>query len=126
MADKHFIFKDAADTEHFVAGDLCSLSEIFHPQNERLPFDGFSLSHAEILPNGRTIPHKLVKSSEVYWVIDGIGTLFIDERPLELKKGRAVLVPPSSIQYVVNKGDRNLEFLCIVSPPWDSSDEELI
>ena len=124
--DGTFILKDADTAEHFTAGDLCSIAEIFHPGNERLPFCGFSLSHAVVLPKGRTVPHRLVKSSEVYWIIAGRGILFIDERPIELKKGRAVLVPPSAVQYVVNECDHKLEFLCIVSPPWESSDEETI
>ncbi len=106
--DGTFISKDADTAEHFTAGDLCSLAEIFHPGNERLPFCGFSLSHAVVLPKGRTVPHRLVKSSEVYWIIAGRGILFIDE------------------QYVVNECDHKLEFLCIVSPPWESSDEETI
>lgn len=83
-----FIVKDSADAEHFTAGDLCSLAEILHPKNESLPFSGFSLSHAEILPYGSTIPHRLVKSSEVYWIIEGNGTLFIDGRPIELNEKR--------------------------------------
>lgn len=124
--DKDIVAKDAGELEHFTAGDLCSLAEVLHPKNERLPFCGFSLSHAEVLPHGSTLPHRLLKSSEVYWIIDGSGTLFIDGRPIELKKGRVVLVPPSAVQYVVNGKDRKLEFLCIVSPPWDRSDEEII
>lgn len=124
--DGTFILKDADTAEHFTAGDLCSLAEIFHPGNERLPFCGFSLSHAVVPPKGSTVPHRLIRSSEVYWIIEGEGTIFIDQRPIGLKKGRAVLVPPSAVQYVVNECDRDLEFLCIVSPPWESSDEEIL
>ncbi|MGD9667174.1 MAG: hypothetical protein AB7U31_06905 [Synergistaceae bacterium] len=81
-----------------MAGDLCSLAEVFRPKNEGLPFSGFSLSHAEILPHGSTIPHKLVKSFEVYWIIEGSGKLFINGRAVDLKKGRAAVVPPSAVQ----------------------------
>jgi mannose-6-phosphate isomerase-like protein (cupin superfamily) len=65
----------------------------------------------------------LAESSEIYWIIKGNGTLFINGTAVELKKGRAVLVPPSAEQYVVNSGDEILEFLCMVSPPWELSDE---
>lgn len=123
--NRTFIVKDAADALHLTAGDLCSLAEILHPKNESLPFSGFSLSHAEVLPHGSTISHRMVKSTEIYWIIEGSGTLFIDGIPIELKKGRAVMVPPSAVQHVVNECDRKLEFLCIVSPPWDRSDEEI-
>ena len=109
-----FIVKDSADAEHFTAGDLCSLAEILHPKNESLPFSDFSISH------------RMVKSTEIYWIIEGSGTLFIDGIPIKLKKGRAVMVPPYAVQHVVNECDRKLEFLCIVSPPWDRSDEEII
>ncbi len=124
--EEDIVVKNKAELEHFTAGDLCSLAEVLHPKNEKLPFCGFSLSHAEILPHGRTIPHRMVKSSEVYWVIEGSGTLFINGTPVALKKGIAVMVPPSTEQYAVNDSDKILEFLCIVSPPWDKSDEEII
>lgn len=124
--EQSVVVKDAAVLEHFTAGDLCSLAEVLHPKNERLPFCGFSLSHAEILPHSRTILHRMVRSSEVYWIIEGSGTLFINGIPVELKKGRAVLVPPSAEQYAVNSSDETLEFLCMVSPPWNKSDEEII
>lgn len=124
--EQRIVVKDAAELEHFTAGDLCLLAEVLHPKNENLPFCGFSLSHAEILPHGRTISHRLKKSSEAYWIIEGKGTLFINGKPADLKKGKAVLVPPSAEQYVVNDSDNKLEFLCIVSPPWDKSDEELV
>lgn len=124
--EEDLVVKDAEELEHFMAGDLCSLAEVLHPKNERLPFSGFSLSHAEVLPHGSTLPHKLIKSSEVYWIIDGSGTLYINRKSVDLKKGRAVLVPPSAEQYVVNNGDKSLEFICIVSSPWDESDEEII
>lgn len=123
---QEIVVKDAAELQHFTAGDLCSLAELLHPKNEELPFSGFSLSHAKILPYGRTMPHRLEKSSEVYWIIEGGGTLFINGTPVELKKGRTVLVPPSAEQYAVNSSDETLEFLCMVSPPWDKSDEEII
>ena len=85
------VVKDAGELEHFTAEDLCSLAEVLHPKNEKLPFCGFSLSHAEILPPGCTIPHRMMKSSEVYWVIEGSGTLFINGTPVALKKGIAVM-----------------------------------
>ncbi|MDD4159853.1 MAG: cupin domain-containing protein [Synergistaceae bacterium] len=124
--EQDIIVKDAGKLEHFTAGDLCSLAEVLHPRNEKLPFSDYSLSHAEILPRGHTVPHRLKTSSEVYWIIEGTGTLFINGNPVALKKGKAVLVAPSAEQYAVNDGDGTLEFLCIVSPPWNKSDEEII
>ena len=122
MNRERLIF-DVETYEHRTAGDLCLLAEMLHPQKTELPFSEYSLAHAEILPHGRTVPHKLVKSTEVYWIIAGRGILYMEGEPVELKKGRAVVIPPSSVQYVENNGNEKLEFLCIVSPPWSKSDE---
>jgi len=121
--NRKYMMVDADLREHHTAGDLCLLAEILHPDREKLPFKEYSLAHAEILPYGRTVAHKLLKSTEVYWIISGSGVIYIDGSPIELKKGRAVVIPPSSVQYILNDNDEKLEFICIVSPPWNKPDE---
>lgn len=42
--------------------------------------------------------------------------MHINEESKEVEKDCAVYVPPSSIQFIKNTGNEDLEFLCIVCP----------
>ena len=40
--------------------------------------------------------------------------------------GDTVLVPPGAKQFVKNTGQEELQFYCIVSPPWKDENDKLI
>lgn len=122
---KYFV-RDFTTADYFTSGDLCKLTELVHPANDKLPFDSFSLSYAKILPHSSSIPHKLVKSTEIYIILKGEATLYIDQNQVDLKKGITVIIPASAEQYVINNSDSNLEFICIVTPPWSENDEIIL
>ena len=121
-----YVVKNAKKMEHFTAGDTCMVAEIIHPKNETLPFDCLSLAHAEIAVGGRTVPHKLLGSSEIYYIISGTGSLFIEGTKTELVPGTAAAIPRGCEQYVVNEGNIPLEFLCIVTPKWKKEEEIIL
>ena len=121
-----YVVRNAKKTEHFTAGDTCSIAEIMHPKNDTLPFDSLSLAHAEIAPHGKTTPHKLTGSSEIYYIISGTGSLFIQGTKIQLTPGTAAAVPPACDQYVINEGAEPLEFLCIVTPQWKKEEEIIL
>ena len=118
-----FVIRDAASMDHYLAGDSCYLAEVLHPERLSLPYGSFSLAHALIAPGGSTSPHKLIKSAEIYYIISGSGRIFLDGEPHELRRDRAVMVPPSCVQHVENGPDAPLVFLCLVTPPWRAEDE---
>jgi len=120
---KELIVRDAVSMDHFTVGDLCFLAEVLHPDRMELPYDTFSLSHAVLAAGGKTLSHKLADSTEVYYVLSGEGQIFIDGEAAELRKDRAVVVPPSCVQHVENTGGAPLVFLCIVTPPWKAENE---
>lgn len=106
-----------------VAGDGCFLQEIFHPERDPVRI-GYSLAHAYVEPGGRTAEHFLLQS-EVYYVIAGSGTMYLDDLPHAVSGGTSYYIPPQCRQYLVNDGDDRFEFLCIVDPPW-RADQEVI
>lgn len=119
----NYFVRDFQNMHRIISRDLCDLAELIHPEKDSLPFKSFSVSHAILPPRSSSLPHKLIKSTEIYIVIEGDATLFLNQEKVELKKGITVVIPPSTKQYIVNDSDEKLEFICIVSPPWDSSDE---
>lgn len=112
--------------KHFTVCDLCSLAEVLHPDREELPYDSYSLSHAVLAAGGETLSHRLRSSSETYVILGGIGRLFIGGETVELKRGVCAVVPPAVLQHVKNDGETELEFLCLVTPPWRAEDEEIL
>ncbi|MCK9400821.1 MAG: cupin domain-containing protein [Bacteroidales bacterium] len=116
--------RDLQDCEEFFAGDNTILREILHPDKEKLHFR-YSLAHAMLKPGKTSQPHKL-KTSEVYYILEGEGIMHIDDETAEVNPGQAIYIPPDSSQYIHNSGNSDLKFLCIVDPAWRKEDEEVM
>ena len=115
--------KHLKDCEEFVAGDDSLLRELLHPEKADLQIR-YSLAYVKVMAGQMTKPHKL-KSSEVYYIIEGEGLMRINEESFKVNPECAVYVPPHSTQYIENTGNSDLKFLCIVEPAWRKEDEEV-
>ena len=100
------------------------IKQYFHPHNT-LNGIRFSLAQFTINPGKRSLRHKL-KSSEVYYILDGQGIIHIDDEAFSIKKDDSVYVPPKGEQFIKNTGASPLKFLCIVDPAWKSEDEIIL
>lgn len=112
--------------KHFTVCDGCQLAEIMHPYRLPLPFSSYSLSHATLAAGGKTLRHRLKTSSETYYILSGECAIFVGERKIKAERGTSVAVPAGAVQHVENNGGSELEFLCIVTPPWNAEDEEVL
>jgi mannose-6-phosphate isomerase-like protein (cupin superfamily) len=109
--------------EEFVAGDGTLLRELLHPEKQPIELR-YSLAHA-IVPVGQTsIPHSL-KTSEVYYILSGRGTMHINEETALVEPGDAIYIPPDAKQFIHNSGAEPLIFICIVDPAWRREDETI-
>jgi len=100
------------------------ISQIFHPHNT-LNGIRYSVSHSTIKPGKRSKRHKM-KTAEVYYILEGTGTMHVDEETQTVSKEDAVYIPPFSIQFIENTGKSDLKFLCIVDPAWRHEDETIL
>ncbi len=116
--------RDLHDCEEFIAGDGSLLRELLHPAKSDLSFR-YSLVHAVIKPGQTTKPHRL-KTSEVYYILEGEGMMHINDETAMVSRGQAVYIPPGSVQYIKNTEKAQLKFLCIVDPAWQMQDEEIL
>jgi len=114
--------KSIPDISEFVAGDATKIKEVLHPKNDSLE-SAYSLAHARLLPGEQSMPHLLQNSSEAYYILNGKGRVYIEEETAVVAKGDVVLIPAGAKQYIENTGTEELNFLCIVSPPWKKEDE---
>src|SRR3989344_6195241 len=115
--------KDLQDCEEFIAGDSTVLRELLHPDKADLNLR-YSLAHAWLKPGDKSTKHSL-KTSEVYYILEGEGVMHINDEVAAVNSGQAVYIPPHAKQFIENKGDVDLKFLCIVDPAWRTEDEEV-
>ena len=109
------------DCEEFVAGDRTVLREMLHPDKAPLELR-YSLAHATLKPGQRSTLHAL-RTSEVYYLLEGRGRMHIDDETQEVGPGETIYIPPGARQFIENTGSGALKFLCIVDPAWREEDE---
>lgn len=117
------LLKYLKDSEEFLAADDSLLRELLHPDKADIVIR-YSLAQARVEPGQKTKPHKL-RSTEVYYIIEGQGLMHIDQESQQVRPGCAVYIPPEAVQFIENTGHSELKFLCIVEPAWRQEDEEV-
>ncbi len=116
--------RDLEKCEAFYAADDSLLREILHPDKADLNLR-YSLAHATVSPGQTTLPHKL-KTSEVYYILEGEGIMHIDGESANVGPGQTIYIPPYAKQNIENTGSKDLIFLCIVDPAWRAEDEVIL
>ena len=116
--------RELKDCEEFIAGDNCTLREVLHPAKEKLALR-YSLAHAIVKPGDTTWQHRL-KTSEVYYILEGEGVMHIENENAPVHPGSTVYIPPMARQCITNTGNADLKFICIVDPAWRKEDEEVL
>ena len=120
------IIKDIANCPHERVIDRSLLCELLHPDKVTGAHElECSIAHAIIPPGESTLPHLLKRSTELYFILDGVGEMHIDNESAPVSPGQCILIPPQARQWIRNTGKENLVFLCIVSPKWQGGDEVL-
>jgi mannose-6-phosphate isomerase-like protein (cupin superfamily) len=114
--------KSTFNLPEFLAGDHTVLREVLHPKNDKIDLS-YSLAYAKIEPGKKSLPHRLTKSSELYYFLEGKGKITVEGKTTKIQKSDIFLVPENAEQFVENTGEKDLEFLCIVSPPWNEAEE---
>jgi mannose-6-phosphate isomerase-like protein (cupin superfamily) len=110
---------------NFVKGNEgTKIKQYFHPHNT-LNKIKYSLAQFTLDISKKTKLHK-IKSSEIYYILEGKGKLKINEKIFYLEKDDSAYVPPNSTQFIENIGTKELRFLCIVEPAWKIEDENIL
>lgn len=118
------LIKDIEKCDSFAAADNTFLCELIHPGRDEFALP-YSIAHAVIKPDNESLSHRLKESSEIYYILDGKGVIYVGEEVAEVKKGQAIYIPPGVWQHIRNVGNTDLEILCIVNPYWTAEAEEV-
>ena len=116
--------RELHECPEFTAGDNCTLREILHPDKAELKIR-YSLAHAVVKPGDTTREHRL-RTSEVYYIMEGKGIMHIDGKSAPVYPGSTIYIPPMAKQSITNPGKKALKFICIVDPAWRKEDEEVL
>ncbi len=116
--------KKDADIQHINGDEGTRIKQYFHPENTSHKIK-YSLVQCTLEPGMKSKLHK-IKSSEIYYILEGEGVLEINKELCHIKKDDSVLVMPNSEQMIKNTGPNILKFLCIVEPAWKQSDETIL
>ena len=100
------------------------IKQYFHPHNT---LNGINYSLAQfILESGKKSKLHKMSSSEIFYILEGSGILYVNDESYHLEKDDSAYVPPNSKQFIENVGTNDLKFLCIVEPAWKANDEVLL
>lgn len=105
----------------FVAGDATRLRELLHPDKQSIQLR-YSLAHATVPPGETSKLHSL-STTEVYYILSGVGEMHIDGETQPVEPGDAIYIPPDAKQQIHNPGAEPLVFICLVDPAWHKEDE---
>ena len=121
-----YLFTRNTGNCEFINATGISLCELMHPERmESDPGINYSIAYVVMGPGEKSLPHRL-SNPEIYYTLEGNGTVFVDDVPVTLHKGKLVLIPASEVQYVENTGNSSLLLLVIDQPAWKAENEEIV
>ena len=86
------------------------------------PVANHSLAEATIDAGESTVRHHHKVSEEIYYLVEGTGTMELDGAVAEVAAGDAILIPPGAWHQITASGDGPVRLLCTCSPPCASDD----
>ena len=116
--------RKSSEIDSIKGNEGTKIKQYFHPHNT-LNGINYSLAQFTLEPGKKSKLHK-IKSSEIYYVLEGSGNLMINNESYFLQKDDSAYVPPNAKQFIENSGKENLKFLCIVEPAWKADDETIL
>lgn len=109
----------------FINATGVSLCELMHPgRMENNPGVNYSIAYVVVNPGEKSLSHGF-SNPETYYILEGTGTIYIDDVPVPLSKGKLILVPANEIQYLEKRENSSLFLLAIDQPPWKAETKSL-
>jgi len=84
------------------------------------------MAHVIMEKGNVSLLHNHYRMKEVYFILEGMGKLYINNKVFEVQKGAYVPIPLHSTHKLENIGKGQLEHLVFVIPPFDANDVHLI
>jgi mannose-6-phosphate isomerase-like protein (cupin superfamily) len=112
--------RNLARAEPFTTKDGSTIRELLGLPTSALVRNQ-SLAEAALAPGQATERHYHRESEEIYFLLDGGGTMDVDGEEREVGPGDAVLIPPGA-RHTLRAGDDGARLLCCCAPPYRHED----
>jgi mannose-6-phosphate isomerase-like protein (cupin superfamily) len=100
----------------FVTKDGSTIRELHHTSHQ-------SLAEAALERGRSTARHRHIRTEEIYFVLEGGGTMMLDDESRVVGPGDAILIPPGVAHEI--RAESPLRFLCCCAPPYADDDTVL-
>ena len=100
-------------SNEFYTLEKCYITELSNTPDD----PDASIARAKVKPGATTRWHRLMGTTERYYIVNGRGRVEVGKlSPKEVKPGDIVLIPPMCRQRITNIGSEDLVFLAICTP----------
>ncbi|MBM3498173.1 MAG: cupin domain-containing protein [Armatimonadetes bacterium] len=106
----------AKSVEAYVTLDGSRVLELIRPERGGSP--NLSVAEAVVEPGQSTRRHLHRRSDEVYYILEGKGTVTLGAKGYEVEPGSCLLLPAGSVHSVRCDGPEALRILCLCAPPY--------
>jgi mannose-6-phosphate isomerase-like protein (cupin superfamily) len=110
-------------TTPFITADGSEIRELLNAGNSSIRRQ--SLAEATVGPGGVTLEHYHPNSEEIYYILEGMGRVFIERVERVVVAGDAIAIPPGHKHKIANTGSTPLVFLCCCAPGYSHEDTVL-
>lgn len=105
-----------------IFGGQATLTNLIGEETPQI-LGNYSLAYVVIPPGNATLPHRLIKSTELIYMIDGVAEIRCDNETVTALGGETVLLPEGVLQSTASVGDGDLCYLSVVQPPYTAAIE---
>ncbi len=112
------IVQNLSSQKPFVTKDGSSIRSILDLTNA--PVSQQSLAEAVLPAGGATERHYHRLSEEIYFILEGEGSMEIDGERRDVGPGDGILIPPGAWHQITARAA--LSFLCCCAPPYSHED----
>lgn len=104
----------------FITKDGSEIRELLAHRNSRIVNQ--TLAEARLSAGGRTAPHRHLKTEEIYYILEGQGSIRVADDLADVAAGDAIAIPPGAVHQITNTGGGTLKFLCCCAPGYEHED----
>ena len=113
-----------ADPEVINGIENMSLVESYHPKNYDISYEADFSFATLTLAKGESVARHAMTNAELWVVVEGQGTLHIEELPIPVSAGSVVMIPPGATQYATAEENSALVAFMINQPQWNQENYE--
>jgi len=107
----------------FITKDGSEIRELLAHRNSCIRNQ--TLAEARLPPGRSTTPHRHKKTEEIYYILEGRGSMRVGDEIKPVGPGDAIAIPPGSLHQITNTSTEILKFLCCCAPGYEHDDTVL-